>query len=1153
MRPISLTFEHFGAYRERQYIDFSILDDFFLIYGKTGSGKSTIFDAIAFALYGQALGGRSNLERELVSKFSPPGSKAWVEFEFMASDAQWRVYRSLPYKKMNRKGVESEAASEVVLTRLRDSGEAELVTDRLAEANATLLKLLKLSADEFSKIVLLPQGAFQEFLEMKTSDRVEILEKLFDVTIYDRVAEKAHQQTLELDSTLRIQREEMERLAAELGEEPELRIGRDEAEVQNIDERISRTNVELSNLRVEIDRTQDKLVFWEEISKVWREFNEIERAKPAFDARMARLDAIKSLSEIADDAQRFMDLYAEASSILSTAIESKNALIKLEAERSAVEADEKRLPRARGERDEAQKNIALLQRAVEAWSMKDELERARIDIAGKLEVVIAESARKEAEITGYKKEIEELEVATERESAIQEQLRKSLAAQDALSRAEEALDQIEKVEAEREKILRKISSTEDFLSALESEIATSERSRDALEDLARHAIAGSLASSLKESDPCPVCGSTTHPHLAELPSAAPDEAVLRQVRVEIETKKSRRAALLQSMENDRDRVDALSAEHSALAEKLVLAWRNFGEYSGRQLTEPDAEEWRAALGSSRAELEGELRALRAEIDGCAAARAALAQRRALLTQRERDFSVILRQKSELDMAHTQTEARLASLAQNIGHDDPNPKLKAERERSISLESEIDGIQQRTQHWRVAFSTTNSEFEIHVATLKVKLEALENYLARFLNESSSCNVAHLLSLAGNQEAEGSRSNQQKPPIPGTSTSLISMLSSLAPVLATRRNSLVSLLSSFDITDSSVLELARRVTGSVWPQPRLREEEEAIARFKESWTRARAAYGALEKRAMSMGAKPCQAPPPSQPTAPLNVESSAAQQRQSSIPNDRPTTLGAGSTLAPASAPDNQPHIFDFEAESHALSQVRAALESRIAEVETLLGELRNQRAVLAVAIEHVRALIVRRNELSRDYSAGVQEFGKRDMLDRLLSGSLNPKRKMPFKNYVLGLYFKEIAARASERLYRMSGGRYVVEADILSGGGNKKIGLELSVFDSWNGGSRPVGTLSGGEKFMLSISLALGLADSIQERAGANRIESLFIDEGFGSLDEESLSLAISVLDELRGDKKIAIISHVEELCNRIPSRIVVKKGVGGSRLECERG
>ena len=1112
MRPISLTFEHFGSYRERQRIDFSTLDDFFLIYGKTGSGKSTIFDAIAFALYGQALGGRSNLERELVSQFSPPGSKPWVEFEFMASEARWRVYRSLPYKKMNRKGAESEAASEVSFTRLHDSGEVELLTDRLAEANAALLKLLKLSADEFSKIVLLPQGAFQEFLEMKTTDRVEILEKLFDVSIYDRVTERAHQQALDLDSSLRIQREEMERLVTELGDEPQLSIERDEAETQKIDEEISRLTMEFSKLSVEIDRTRDKLVFWEEISGAWRDFIEIERARPALEARAARLDAVKSLSGIASEGQRFIDLYAEASAILGTAIDSRNALTELEAARGEIESEERRLPDARGERDEAQRNIALLQRAVEAWSKKDELERSRIDIVRKIEEMVAESAKREAEIVGLKKEIGELEAATGGEAATQERLRRCVAARDALSRGEELLEQIEKVEAEREKILRKILSTEDSLSGLAVEIAASERRRDSLEDQARHAIAGSLASSLQEGYPCPVCGSTAHPRLAQLPSTAPDEATLRQARAEVETKKSRRAALLQSMESDHDRAETLSAERTALAEKLSGAWRSYGEYSGAQPPEPDAEMWRAALKKEQEAREVEVRTLRAEIDGFAAARALLTQRRLQLNQRERDFLALVRQKSELDMARAETEAHLSSLAQNIGHEDPNPQLRVARERSAILDSEIDRIQQRAQRWHVAFSTLTSEFEIHVASLRAKLEALGTYLARFLDELNRCDGARLLVLAGNPKPEDARSNQEEKTTLGAPPSLVSALDVLAPILAASRSSLVSLLLSFGTTDRAALELARRVTGSVWPQARLREEEQAIEHFRESWTRARAAYGALENRALSLGAKPHE-----------------------------------------SSRRDREPLEFDFEAESRALSEARVALESQIAKVEASIGGLRNQRAALNATIEHTRALVARREELSRAYCADADEFGKREMLDRLLSGSLNPKRKMPFKNYVLGLQFKEIAARASERLYRMSGGRYVVEADILSGGGNKKIGLELSVFDAWNGGSRPVGTLSGGEKFMLSISLALGLADSIQERAGANRIESLFIDEGFGSLDEESLSLAISVLDELRGDKKIAIISHVEELCNRIPSRIVVKKGVGGSRLECERG
>jgi len=306
-----------------------------------------------------------------------------------------------------------------------------------------------------------------------------------------------------------------------------------------------------------------------------------------------------------------------------------------------------------------------------------------------------------------------------------------------------------------------------------------------------------------------------------------------------------------------------------------------------------------------------------------------------------------------------------------------------------------------------------------------------------------------------------------------------------------------VSAHAISEAGVFELLEEILGAVWPQDRIREEEKAIAAFKEAYTQRRAAYEVLAARA--------------ELSSPLELE------RQERI-----------------------------------LVEACAALAERKKALDASGSELRSARAQRVAELERLRQLLSRAEVLKGEYSSATEEFGRQEKLARLLSGSLNPQRKMPFKNYVLGLQFREIAARASERLYRMSSGRYIVEADILGGSGNQKIGLELFVTDAWNGARRPVGTLSGGEKFMLAISLALGLADSIQERAGAQRIESLFIDEGFGSLDEESLSLAISVLEELRGDKTIAIISHVDELYSRIPSRIVVKKGVSGSHLEFER-
>ena len=114
------------------------------------------------------------------------------------------------------------------------------------------------------------------------------------------------------------------------------------------------------------------------------------------------------------------------------------------------------------------------------------------------------------------------------------------------------------------------------------------------------------------------------------------------------------------------------------------------------------------------------------------------------------------------------------------------------------------------------------------------------------------------------------------------------------------------------------------------------------------------------------------------------------------------------------------------------------------------------------------------------------------------------------------------------------------------------GLDLAVFDSYTGKTRPCATLSGGESFMASISLALGLADSIQSRAGAVRLDAIFIDEGFGSLDEVSLDRALSILDEIRDHRMVGLISHVGEMKNRIPSKIEVEKTNRGSKILISR-
>jgi exonuclease SbcC len=162
---------------------------------------------------------------------------------------------------------------------------------------------------------------------------------------------------------------------------------------------------------------------------------------------------------------------------------------------------------------------------------------------------------------------------------------------------------------------------------------------------------------------------------------------------------------------------------------------------------------------------------------------------------------------------------------------------------------------------------------------------------------------------------------------------------------------------------------------------------------------------------------------------------------------------------------------------------------------------------------------------------------------------NPRR-MSLQRFVLASRMDEVAAAASHRLHRMSRGRYrLLRTDDVRHRG-RGAGLDLAVDDAHTGTHRSVHSLSGGEMFLASLSLALGLADVVSRRSGGVHLDTLFIDEGFGALDDETLDYVMRTLEDLRaGGRLVGMISHVAELKERITTRLVVKKGVRGSTTE----
>lgn len=226
--------------------------------------------------------------------------------------------------------------------------------------------------------------------------------------------------------------------------------------------------------------------------------------------------------------------------------------------------------------------------------------------------------------------------------------------------------------------------------------------------------------------------------------------------------------------------------------------------------------------------------------------------------------------------------------------------------------------------------------------------------------------------------------------------------------------------------------------------------------------------------------------------------------------------------------------DIKALQEAEAEAREKWKQAVSQKGSLEENIKNLKSVKAELVETA----ARKEKLDKDYALYYDLYRR--------SSGVNPL-KTPIQQFVLGIMLDDIVASANIHLSRLSRGRYTLVRTTEVSRGNGAKGLDLAVSDSWSGGERSVNTLSGGEMFLASLSLAFGLSDVVQSYAGGIRLDSLFIDEGFGSLDSETLDTAMNALESLRlSGRLIGVISHVGELSERIPAHIQVKRLADGS-------
>ena len=230
---------------------------------------------------------------------------------------------------------------------------------------------------------------------------------------------------------------------------------------------------------------------------------------------------------------------------------------------------------------------------------------------------------------------------------------------------------------------------------------------------------------------------------------------------------------------------------------------------------------------------------------------------------------------------------------------------------------------------------------------------------------------------------------------------------------------------------------------------------------------------------------------------------------------------------------------------------AALTARLREAEAERDALRKRAEQCSAALSRNREAFLTWQKLAAEQAEALQHFRAAKSLADTASGQLSGQEKLMLETYVQLDYFERIIVRANIRLMEMTEGRYELVRSKEAENKRSQSGLSLDVIDHYNGGQRSVKSLSGGESFQASLALALGLSDTVQEEAGGIRLDAMFIDEGFGTLDEGALRNALQALLELAADARlVGVISHVPELKEKIERQIRIRKQPeGGSSAE----
>ena len=1094
MRPLKLTLSAFGPYAGEVVVELEKLGSrgLYLITGDTGAGKTTLFDGITYALYGEP----SGADREpsmFRSKYAKPETPTLAELVFSCGDKRYTVRRSPEYQRPAKRG--DKLVTQAARTELELPDGRVLTGAR--EVNGAIAEIVGLDREQFAQVAMIAQGDFRKLLLADTKSRQEIFRELFRSRSYQIFQDRLKRRTGELRDACRTVRASVEQYTGGILCAPDSPLA-PRAELARRGELPFQETVEVIQALISADEAAE--------GEQARTLEALDGAIREVNARLGKAEEAQKTRKKLEDTQREREERLPRVERAKKALEEQEALeptqAALEAERAALEAE---LPRYR-ELAEQQKALADLAEAIavqkraqkERTGCRDvksqALSRRKAEgetLAGageQKERLLGERDRAERSRNALRTLAEDLEswqscgrrLAEEQEvcgvlERSRETLQKELQEQEAALEAEQkAWKDTEGLEAERERLnacrartldrVRSLNEAEQFLrdcrdarTALEQAQAAYQTAADVLERMEEDyrkkerafldEQAGVLARTLRPGEPCPVCGALEHPVPARMSRTAPTELQLQQA------KEAARAARIKANQAS---LKAGSCK-TALEEREKKLLERMKDY----VEAPSLTEAPAQITACQAESERNLDRLRREgkaLESKIAARQVLGKQ---MEARRRGMTASKERREQLDKQHREVQTVYSTLSGQ------RKQLQARLEEQ--LREQLPGVTPAGAAKALAEQLRQAAD---------RLNALEEAL---------------------QEAERAISRRKE----------------LEELIPRQERELRTL-------EAAITEEAARLAGA-------ESRKKALEEQLEGWKAALRYSDAAEAEGR------------------VNDLRREVERLKRGRQDAREALLREKTALTELDAAKEQLTALLREGEETSAEEERArgtALTLRRGAVEEERRNVHTRLATNRTALERMEARAADLKRLEEEY------IWVRNLSDTV-NGTLNGKEKVDLETYVQMTRFDSIIRRANYRLMVMSGGQYDLRRRTEAENNRSKSGLELDVIDHYNGSVRSVKSLSGGESFQAALSLALGLSDEIQSSANGIRLDAMFVDEGFGSLDEEALRQAIRALAGLtEGNRLVGIISHVSELKEKIDKQIVVTKDrTGGSRVE----